>query len=174
VSAIDIAAPPDRVWPLIASVDSIRPEEERPALFIRLGFPRPISATLSHPGVGGVRTARFERGLVFTETVTDWQPGTRLSFTIHPNTDEIPPTTLDPHVTVGGPYFDVLTGTYELHPTATGTRLVLRSRQRVSTRFNFYAGWWADRIMGSIQDNILAVHKLRAERHEALALLVSR
>jgi hypothetical protein len=51
---------------------------------------------------------------------------------------------------------------------------VLRSRQRVSTRFNFYAGWWADRIMGSIQDNILAVHKLRAERHEALALLVSR
>jgi hypothetical protein len=164
VSAIDIAAPPDRVWPLIASVDSIRPEEVQPALYIRMGFPRPISATLLHPGVGGVRTARFERGLVFTETVTAWEPGARLSFTIRPITGEIPPTTLDPHVTIGGPYFDVLTVTYELRPTGTGTRLVLRSRQRVSTRFNLYAGWWADRLMESFQRSILAAHKMRAER----------
>ena len=166
VTRIHIDAPPAVVWPLIASVDSIRPEEQRPALFIRLGFPRPISATISGAGVGAVRRARFERGLVFTETVTDWQPERRLSFTIRPNTDSIPPTTLDSHVTIGGPFFDVLTGTYELTPTkdGRGTELVLRSQHRVSTRFNLYAGWWVDRIMGSIQRNILTVHKARAER----------
>jgi hypothetical protein len=165
VAQIDIAAPAGVVWPLIASVDSIRPEERHPALFTRLGFPEPISATLSRPGVGGIRRARFEGGIVFTETVTDWVPDSLLSFTIKPNTDSIPPTTLDPHVTIGGPFFDVLTGTYELQSLDAGhTRLVLRSRHRVSTPFNPYAGWWADRIMRSIQDNILAVHKARAER----------
>ena len=166
ITQIAIDAPPAVVWPLIASVDSIRPEEQHPALFTRLGFPRPISATISGAGVGAVRRARFERGLVFTETVTDWKPERRLSFTIRPNTDAIPATTLDRHVTIGGPFFDVLTGTYELTPTrdGRGTLLLLRSQHRVSTRFNLYAGWWADRIMGSIQRNILAVHKARAER----------
>jgi hypothetical protein len=165
VAQIDIAAPSSVVWPLIASVDSIRPEERHPALFTRLRFPEPISATLSRPGVGGIRRARFEGGVVFTETVTDWVPDSLLSFTIRPNTDSIPPTTLDPHVTIGGPFFDVLVGTYELRRLdSTHTRLILRSRHRVSTPFNPYAGWWADRIMRSIQDNILAVHKARAER----------
>jgi hypothetical protein len=165
VTEIEIAAPPAIVWPLIASVDSIRPNEQRHALFTSMGFPRPVSATLSRPGVGGIRSARFERGLVFTETVTDWAPDHRLSFTIDPNTNAIPATTLDPHVTIGGPFFDVLTGTYELYPTNSGhgTRLILRSAHRVSTHFNFYAGWWANRIMASIQANILAVHKVRAE-----------
>jgi hypothetical protein len=163
---IEIAAPPSIVWPLVASVDSIKPEEESRALFLTLGFPQPISATLSHPGKGGIRSAKFEGGVVFTETVTEWIPGRKLSFTIDPNTDAIPPTTLDPHVTIGGPYFDVLTGTYELVPSSDGksTRLILHSTHRVSTHFNLYSGWWADRIMASIQRNILVVHKQRAEK----------
>src|SRR5688500_2662376 len=165
VTAIDIGAPPAAVWPLVTSVDSIKPHEQRPALFTRMGFPEPISATITGSGVGAIRSARFERGLVFTETVTEWVAEQRLSFTIDPNTESIPPTTLDPHVTIGGPFFDVLTGTYELHSMNGGqaTRLVLRSRHRVSTRFNVYAVWWADQIMASIQQNILSVHKERAE-----------
>ena len=159
-----IDAPRDIVWPLVASVDSIRPDEQKPALFLELGFPRPISATLDHPGVGGIRRAKFERGLVFTETVTQWIPGTRLSFTIDPNTDSSPSSTLDAHVTIGGPYFDVLTGTYTLERYGRMTLLTLESRHRVSTHFNLYAGWWAERIMASIQRNILEVHKQRAER----------
>jgi hypothetical protein len=166
VTEIDIAAPVAAVWPLVTSVDSIRPAEQRPALFTRLGFPRPVSATITGSGVGAIRQARFERGLVFTETVTHWNPERRLSFTIDPNTESIPPTTLDPHVTIGGPFFDVLTGTYELESRDDGrsTRLLLRSRHRVSTRFNIYSVWWAERIMASIQWNILRVHKERAER----------
>jgi hypothetical protein len=41
--------------------------------------------------------------------------------------------------------------------------LVLRSEHRVSTRFNLYAAWWADRVMASVQRNILVVLKGRAE-----------
>jgi hypothetical protein len=72
---------------------------------------------------------------------------------------------MDPHVEIGGPYFDVLTGTYELQPLEGGrTRLVLRSEHRTSTAFNLYAAWWADRVMASIQRNILVVLRDRAER----------
>lgn len=165
VTTVDIAAPPSVVWPLVASVDSIRPEEQRPALYLALGFPKPISATLSRPGVGGVRSARFEHGLTFTETVTEWVPERRLSFTIHANTEAVPPNALDAHVMVGGPHFDVTSGTYELHPIAggRGTRLVLRSTHRLSTRINPYAGWWVTRVMASIQTHISEVHKARAE-----------
>jgi hypothetical protein len=166
VTEIEIAAPPSVVWPLIASVDSIRPEEERPALYLALGFPKPISATLSRPGVGGIRSARFERGLTFTETITEWMPDRRLSFRIDVNTESVPPTALDPHVMIGGPYFDVLTGTYELYPIDRGrsTRLVLRSTHRLSTRFNVYADWWVERVMRSIQMHICEIHKARAQR----------
>ena len=59
---------------------------------------------------------------------------------------------------------DVLSGTYELQPLPNGrTRLVLYSEHRTSTSFNPYAVWWADRVMSSIQRNILAILRDRAE-----------
>jgi hypothetical protein len=102
-------------------------------------------------------------GLVFREAVIEWVPERRLQFTI--DAQAVPAAALDPHVTIGGPFFDVLTGTYELHPVSpTRTMLVLRSEHRVSTRFNICAAWWADRVMASVQQNILGVLKERAER----------
>ena len=162
-TSIEIDASPAIVWPLVVSVDSIRPQERRPALFSSIGFPQPIAAILNHPGIGGVRTATFERGVVFKEAITDWNPEKRISFTIDAST--VPSTALDEHVTIGGPFFDVLTGTYELRPLSPArTLLVLTSEHRVSTRFNFYASWWATRVMESIQENILHVLLGRAER----------
>ncbi|MDQ2766723.1 MAG: hypothetical protein M3Y30_06160, partial [Gemmatimonadota bacterium] len=51
-TSIEVAAAPSTIWPLVVSVDSIRPEERRPALFSTIGFPQPIAATLNHPRVG--------------------------------------------------------------------------------------------------------------------------
>jgi hypothetical protein len=162
-TSIEINAPPAIVWPLVVSVDSIRPDERHPALFSTIGFPQPIAAALSHPGIGGVRTASFERGVVFKEVVMAWEPEKRIKFTIDAST--VPVAALDEHVSIGGPFFDVLTGTYELHPLpGARTLLVLTSEHRVSTRFNFYAIFWANRVMSSIQQNILHVLRDRAER----------
>ncbi|HEX6770882.1 MAG TPA: hypothetical protein VF126_02565 [Acidobacteriaceae bacterium] len=72
--------------------------------------------------------------------------------------------TLDEHVKVGGRYFDVLEGEYQLEPLADGeTVLHLSSRERVSTHFNAYPGFWTDPVMRSIQSSILQVIKQRAE-----------
>jgi hypothetical protein len=163
-TSISIAASPAAVWAQIIEVPTIQPDEQRPALFTRLGFPRPVSASLSRPGIGALRQARFEGGVLFLETVTDWIPDRRLRFTIAAQTDSIPPSTLDRHVTIGGPYFDVLTGQYDIRPGRDGGVILdLTSELRVSTRFNLYAAPWADAIMRSIQENILEVIRARAE-----------
>ena len=163
-SVIEIAAPPSRVWQEVVQVPAIAPSEIPDALYLRMGFPRPISATIDGYGVGAMRRATFAGNLVFHETVTDWREPSLLSFRIAAQTDSIPPTTLDRHIVIGGAYFDVLQGTYELVPLASGgTRLRLTSRLRVSTHLNAYAGPWADAIMRSIQETILAVEKKRAE-----------
>jgi hypothetical protein len=129
-----------------------------------MGFPRPLSAEIDREEVGGVRRARFAGGVLFLETVTGLAVDSLLSFTIHAQTDSIPSGTLDEHVTIGGPYFDVLQGAYRIEPLgADSVRLHLESRLRVSTHFNWYAALWADGVMGSIQRNILVVEKVRAE-----------
>ncbi len=159
---IRIRADEAAVWNQIIRVPAIRPEEYRTTFIHRIGFPRPIEATLSHEGVGGVREASFERGVLFRETVTEWTPRRRLSFTIA--VDSIPTKTLDQHVTVGGEYFDVLDGTYEIVPVAPReVELRLWSTHRLSTHFNAYASLWTDFVMRQIQGNILQVVRDRAE-----------
>ena len=163
-NVVDINAPTGVVWQHIIRVAPIEASQLGHSLIDDIGFPRPVEATLTREGVGGVRHATFERGVEFIETVDDWQPQRRLSFSIVPNTATIPPTTFDEHVIVGGRFFDVLRGTYELRPLGPGrTLLVLHSQQRLSTHLNWYAGLWTGFVMSEIQQRILLVLKQRCE-----------
>ncbi len=164
-NVIDIQAPADVVWRNIERVPAIRSDELPNSWSHRIGFPDPVEATLSHERVGGVRNASFAGGLHFLETVDVWEPEHRLAFTIAAQTDAIPATTLDEHVRVGGPYFDVLRGEYRLEAMANGvTRLHLSSRHRISTDFNWYAHLWTDALMADLQKRILHVIRQRCER----------
>lgn len=161
-SVIDIAAPPAAVWRNIERVPRIRAAELQSSWSHAIGFPDPVEATLSAERVGGVRHASFEGGVLFIETVDAWEPERRLGFSIR--ADQIPPNTLDEHVTVGGKFFDVLYGEYRLDPLPNGgTRLHLLSRHRVSTDFNWYAHLWTDAVMSDLQQRILLVVKNRSE-----------
>lgn len=164
-----VHAPASVVWDNIKSVRAIAPSELSNSWVTRIGFPKPVAATLSHDGVGGVRDATFTGGLVFTETIKQWRPEADLCFSIHANTDSIPPTTLDEHVSIGGAFFDVLAGEYELEPRGDGVLLHLSSRERLSTHFNPYAGIWTDAVMRSIQNQILEVIRTRSENSAKLA-----
>jgi hypothetical protein len=161
-----IHAPAPVVWENIRSVRAIAPAELPAAWVSRIGFPRPVAATLSHDGIGGVRAASFTGGVVFTETITRWQPDEDLRFSIRANTESIPATTLDEHVSIGGAFFDVLDGEYRLEPRAGGVLLRLVSHERLSTHFNPYAGLWTDAVMRSIQSEILEVIRKRCEAPE--------
>jgi hypothetical protein len=163
---IMIHEPATIVWKNIKSVSAIDPSELPASWVNRIGFPRPVAATLSHDGVGGIRKASFTGGLLFTETVDSWQPQSDLRFSIRANTESIPETTLDEHLTIGGALFDVLDGEYQLEPRPDGILLHLISHQRLSTHLNPYAAIWTDSVMRAIQNQILVVIRNRCESQQ--------
>jgi hypothetical protein len=161
---IDLHAPKEKIWQNVTRVKAINKQEDKGWLTHSLGFPRPIRAELDHNGVGGYRKAIFDKGLVFHEQVIDYEDQRRMRFTIKANPYEIPSTTMDEHILIGGRYFDVIDGTYELQKLNDHTyRLRLYSHFKLTTTFNFYASWWAGWIMKDIQNNILQVIKERVE-----------
>lgn len=164
VETIDIRADPETVWRNVREVRTIEEREQYPSAVHRIGFPRPLEARLVGEGVGATRLARFEGNVLFVETVNLWDPPRSLAFAIKADTDAIPATTLDEHVTVGGPYFDVLEGRFDLEPRPGGiVALHLTSRHRLSTPFNSYARLWTDFIMRDIQRSILRIIRDRCE-----------
>jgi len=166
---VDIHAPSPVIWSNIERVPAIRPGELPQSWSHRIGFPNPVEATLPYEGIGGVRHATFSGGVLFIETIDTWEIQRRLGFSIKAQTDQIPNTTLDKHVRVGGPFFDVLHGEYRLEPLDSGViRLHLSSQQRLSTDFNWYARIWSDATMSALQGRILKVIGARCEREATL------
>jgi hypothetical protein len=161
---IDINSTADKIWANVTRVKEIPEEQDKGWLTKSMGFPRPVKAELNFLGVGAYREAIFTNGLVFHETVTEYVDKKKMKFSIKAYPHEIPSTTMDEHIVIGGEYFDVLNGTYELEKlNEKSYRLHLYSHFKLTTTFNFYASWWAKWIMKDIQNNILQVEKQRAE-----------
>jgi hypothetical protein len=161
---IDIQAPSQTIWNNVLRVKQITAAEDKGTLTNLLGFPRPLKAELNYAGVGASRKAVFTKGLEFNEVVLDYEDQVKMHFSINANTYQIPSTTLDKHILIGGDYFNVTDGTYKLQQINSNTyRLHLYSHFTVTTSFNFYAGMWAGWIMKDIQNNILQVLKKRCE-----------
>jgi hypothetical protein len=160
----DIQAPAQVIWNNVIRVRTIPEQADHGSLTRFLGFPRPIRAELNFAGIGGSREAVFSKGLVFKEVVREYEDQKKMIFGIKADPHEIPSTTMDEHVVIGGKYFDVLDGAYFLERlNDTVCRLHLYSHFILKTTFNFYAGLWAELIMKDIQRNILQVIRTRCE-----------
>ncbi|WKV14034.1 hypothetical protein [Marivirga harenae] len=164
-TSIEINATPEAIWKNVTRVSVISDKEQNRSINSFLGIPEPRKAELNYEGIGAVREASFSGGLIFTEIVTSYEHEQFMEFTIEPNTGEIPSTTFDEHVLIGGEYFDVLKGTYKLKQISPSTfELQLWSEFELNTSFNWYSEFWARLIMKDIQNNILKVIKKRAEK----------
>ncbi|NOS92840.1 MAG: hypothetical protein HOP30_13025 [Cyclobacteriaceae bacterium] len=164
-TSIDIEANPAIIWSNVTRVRQIESSEDSRSLNRFLQIPRPLRAELDFEGVGAKREAIFEGGLIFDEKVISYEHQRHMKFSIRANTYEIPSTTFDEHVLIGGEFFDVLEGTYDLEKLSEGKyRLHLYSEFKMTTSFNFYASLWGKWIMSDIQGNILEVIKNRSER----------
>lgn len=165
VREIVVDAPAAAVWPRLLAIPAIAPDEGRWNISQDLlGLPRPVAAHLTGEGPGAVRDARWQGDIRFQEIVTDWQPGEALQWrfafpdpSIHERTDR--------HIEPHGRHLWIDTGGYRLIPLAGGrTKIRLWTRYHLATPFNAYAGWWGERILGDIQDNVLAVVAGRIEK----------
>lgn len=162
-TSIDIVGSDKKIWDNVTRVKTIDSSLDKGFLTNFLGFPRPIRAELNYEGVGATRSAIFDKGLTFHESVIEYDDRKKMVFSIKAYPYEIPSTTMDKHVVVGGDFFEVLNGTYELQQLNASTyRLKLYSNFKMNTTFNFYASWWARLIMKDIQNNILLIIKERS------------
>lgn len=161
---IIIHANENDIWNNVTRVYNITKEEDSGYLSNFLGFPRPLFAELDTLSINGYRKATFTKGLVFNEIVTDYKDKQLMKFDIEANTFEIPSTTMDEHILIGGDYFDMIDGEYRLLKLADNKyKLILTSHFKVSTSFNWYSGFLGQLIMNDIQTNILKIVKQRSE-----------
>jgi uncharacterized protein YndB with AHSA1/START domain len=162
--SIHISAPPETVWRQINFPLDIRPEELAGGIAYRIGVPYPIEARTVEGRVGGKRALLWQRGVSFEEEITAWEPNRHIAWTYKFGPDSFPPGSLDDHIVIGGRYFDLETTSYTLQPEQGGTRLSILVRTRVTTNFNWYAGFWADALVSDTAAAILRFYKLRSER----------
>jgi hypothetical protein len=78
ISAIEIDAPPERVWPSVVGFSELPPPTER---LFRMGISYPIRAHIAGDGVGAIRYCEFSTG-PFVEPITRYDRPTRLSFDV--------------------------------------------------------------------------------------------
>ena len=126
-------------------------------------MPKPIKSKLTEERVDGVRNIYWDKGIRFREIIKEWKP--LESFTYSVIIDTIPPNAVDPHIQVGGEYFSVCSGGYELSTIDNQTtKLTLFCNYRIASKFNFYGKYWADLILDDFQVVILNVIKARCEK----------
>ncbi len=153
---ITIAAPPSAVWAAILHTDDIAPQVDQGFFTNVFQLPHHLRTTLDTAAVGGQRTAFYERGLYFQETITRCEPEKLLIVTIKADPGNVPPTVLDEHIVIGGRHFKALEDTYQLTPLSNGQcRLQLSGRILLNTPFNWYAGLWAKWGLSDLFQHIL-------------------
>jgi hypothetical protein len=161
---IVIAAPPDAVWRELVDVRDIRPAEVDGAWMYRIGVPLPVAGAADVVNGQHLRHVTMGKGVRFDQVATVWRENERVTWRYRFAPDSFPPGALDDHVRIGGQYFDIVESTYSLAPRGAGTVLSLSTRYRVSTHFNWYAGWIGDFLVGDFGETIVAFYARRAER----------
>jgi hypothetical protein len=81
VTAVDIDAPPDRVWKNVVAFSRIPPPED---LIFRAGVAYPLEARIDGQGVGAIRHCIFSTG-EFTEPIVAWDAPRLLKFDVTSN-----------------------------------------------------------------------------------------
>lgn len=158
-----IHAAPAVVWQLINYPTGIAPRELEGGFAYRIGVPYPIEARTLEERTGGRRQLIWQRGVRFTENITDWQPVRRIAWTYQFDAGSFPPGSLDDHVVIGGRYFTLNDTAYTLTREGDATRLTVNVGARVSTTFNWYAGAWARFLVADTAEAILGFYQHRAQ-----------
>lgn len=156
-----IEAPRETVWRQVQNVRSIHRSEVGEAWAFRIGVPLPKSA-ISDATEEAVRRVRMGKNVYFDQVVVESRVNEHVRWTYRFYDDSFPPNAFDDHVKIGGRHFDVLDTSYTLVPELAGTRLVVRFRYRLSTRFNWYAGPLVSALMGDAAEAYLKLYRARS------------
>lgn len=155
-----IAADAETVWQNIIAVPEIQDDERPFSVLALLQFPLPMEATLSGEGLGGMRHAVYNNGLMLLEPVTVWQPQQAYAFAVQLDPNNPPPKPFDQ---LNGDVLGIEEVRFTLQEHPDGTQLTLTTTYRVSTLFNPLAEFWVDVFLRDLHHTILSVITSRAE-----------
>ena len=162
ITAIDVAASPERVWNKVVQFGEIKAPL---AWYFRGGIAYPVRATIAGTGVGAIRRCEFSTG-AFVEPITVWEEPRRLAFGV---TEQPPPLTeLSIYRKVYAPhidgYFRSTHGEFRLIPLANGgTRLEGRTWYSVAVYPQAYWRAVSELLLHRIHRRVLDQVRLEAE-----------
>lgn len=162
-SAIEVNAPPEKVWKEVVAFAEIEPPKE---LLFRAGIAYPIRAEIYGHGVGAVRHCVFSTG-PFVEPIQVWDEPHLLRFSV--TSVPAPMEELTPYSHIEPPhlhgYFTSHQGQFLLTPLP-GNRTRLEGTTWYSNTMwpEFYWHHWSDYIIHRIHLRVLNHIKSRVER----------
>jgi hypothetical protein len=162
--SIHIDATPEQVFDQLANVKDIAQEELGYSFMHMIGLPRPLQADMHGSGTGAVRVSQWEKGVRFEEVITSWERGHVMHYRFNIPPGSIPRDALDRHVELGGEYFTVTDGGYDLAPApGGGTTLTLTTRFLNRSHLKTYGDLWGRLVLQDFHGSILGLMKNRAE-----------
>ncbi len=166
-TSIEISTSPEEVFDQLAAVEDIKPEELGFSFVHLIGLPKPIEAQMNGEGPGSVRTSRWQKGVQFQEVITEWNRPLALHYRFHIPPGSVPREALDRHVELGGEYFTVIDGGYDLARTEKGmTVLTLTTRFQNRSQLKLYGDLWGRWVLADFHHSILGLMKSRAEKRK--------
>jgi hypothetical protein len=162
-NSIMINAAPEEVFRMIKSIPDISPDEVETRLPHLLGIPKPTAAIWKTGEDGPKRHSYWGQNVRFTEVITGIEKNRRMSWNFEFPQGWAKDGIEDPHVKVGGRYFDILSGEYILEDIEGMTRLTLITRTYDNSGLGSYARFWHRLFFENFHEVILDVVKNRTE-----------
>lgn len=163
VTTIEIAAPPERVWPHVVAFTELPEPSE---WLFRTGVAYPRRARIEGVGVGAVRYCEFSTG-AFVEPITVWDAPRRLAFDVV--SQPIPMQEWSPYRRIYAAHLDAgfraRAGEFRLIPLPGGrTRLEGSTWYQLDLHPRLYWSVYADRIVHAIHQRVLRHVKALSEQ----------
>lgn len=153
------------IWSNLVEVPEIKEEEYSPGFFNAIGIPRPIKSELTTIDGIEYRIGYFTENLALFETVASEEYLKKISFDVHIEKSELRNTPTDQHV-LNSDFFRFKTIGYKLTKVSDlETLLSLTCEYEINTKMNFYANFWAKRVIADFEYRLLKALKYKFEKH---------
>lgn len=150
---------PAAIWPHLIAVPEISAEEYEAGFFSLVGIPRPIKSQLEVIDGKTYRVGYFSDELKLVESIVYQDSLKAMHFSIHLDKSVLRDVPMDKHI-LGSGFFHFFKIAYELEPIASSqTQLSLSCDYSMQTRLNFYANFWASRVIRDFEERLLGALK---------------